>query len=143
MIDLLLENGADATAVGAGRWVLDPEIASRLARAGASAGVGIDGQESGDWVRISCTGNRGRKDDPMFVAALLRHGAGADQRYNGASPLHYATKAGFVRTIRVLLDSGADRFALDERGRTPDDWLDQAVKSVDREAVRQALEARS
>jgi ankyrin repeat protein len=143
MIDLLLENGADATAVGAGRWVLDAEIASRLAGAGASAGVGIDGQESGDWVRISCTGNRGRKDDPMFVAALLHHGAGVDQRYNGASPLHYATKAGFVQTIRVLLDSGADRYALDERGRTPDDWLGQAVKSVDRKAVRRALDARS
>jgi truncated hemoglobin YjbI/ankyrin repeat protein len=139
MIELLLEHGADAHAVGAGRWVLDPEIAPRLAAAGASAGVGISGEESGDWVRISCTGNKGRKDDPAFVAALLRCGARVDQRYNGATPLHYVVKAGFVQTIHVLLEHGADREALDNRGRTPFDWLGQAAKSVDRAAVRDAL----
>jgi hemoglobin len=142
MIDRLLDSGADAMAVGAGRWVLDAEIAPRLAGAGASAGVGIDGQPSGDWVRISCTGNQGRKDDPAFVASLLRYGARVDQFYNGASPLHYVAKAGFVQTIRVLLDSGADRNALDDRGRTPADWLDHAAKSVNREATRRVLEAR-
>lgn len=74
MIELLLEHGADASAVGAGRWVLDRQIAPLLAAAGASAGVGIGGEDSGDWVRISCTGNNGRKDDPAYVAALLRYG---------------------------------------------------------------------
>ena len=34
IIDLLLEHGADAHAIGAGRWVLDPDIAPRLASAG-------------------------------------------------------------------------------------------------------------
>ena len=140
MIDLLLEHGADAHAVGAGRWVLDPEIAPRLADSGASAGVGRDGEDSGDWVRGSCTGNRGRKDDPTYVASLLRYGARVDQRYNGATPLHYAVKAGFVQTIGILLDHGADRDALDIRGRTPGDWLGQAAKSVNREAVRDVLE---
>jgi len=67
MIMLLLQHGADAHAVGAGAWVLDPEIAPLLANAGASAGVGIGGEDSGDWVRISCTGNQGRKDNPAFV----------------------------------------------------------------------------
>ena len=139
MIELLLEHGADAHAVGAGRWVLDPEIAPRLAAAGASAGVGISGEESGDWVRISCTGNQGRQDDPAFVAALLRCGAHVDQRYNGATPLHYVAKAGFVQTIQVLLEHSADREALDNRGRTPFDGLAEAAKSVDRVAVRDAL----
>lgn len=139
MIELLLEKGADARAVGAGRWVLDPEIAPLLAKAGASAGVGIGGEDSGDWVRISCTGNKGRKDDPAYVAALLRHGARADDRYNGATPLHYVVQAGFAQTIRVLLAHGADTDALDDRGRTPLDWLAQAAKSVDRDAVRDAL----
>jgi truncated hemoglobin YjbI/ankyrin repeat protein len=139
MVDLLLEHGADAQAVGAGGWVLDPEIAPRLAAAGASAGVGISGTESGDWVRICCTGNQGRKDNPMFVQALLQYGARVDQRYNGATPLHYAVKAGFVRTIEVLLEHGAERDALDDRGHPPLDWLAQAAKSVDREAVRDAL----
>jgi len=139
MVELLLEHGADAHAVGAGRWVLDPEIAPRLAASGASAGVGISGEESGDWVRISCTGNQRRRDDPTYVAALLRYGARVDQRYNGATPLHYVVKAGFVRTIQVLLEHGADPKALDERGRTPLDWVDQAAKSVDRAAVREVL----
>jgi truncated hemoglobin YjbI len=139
MVELLLEHGADAHAVGAGRWVLDPEIASRLAASGASAGVGISGEESGDWVRISCTGNQGRKDDPTYVAALLRYGALVHQRYKGATPLHYVVKAGFVETIQVLLDHGADRDALDDRGRTPSDWLAQASKSVDRAAVHHVL----
>jgi len=142
MIDLLLDHGADATRIGAGRWVTDAEIAPRLANAGASAGIGTDGQESGDWVRISCTGNKGRKDDPLFVAALLRYGASVETSYNGASPLHYAVKAGFVQTIRVLLDSGADRDALDERGQRPTDWLTQAGKSVDREVVQQVFRTR-
>jgi len=139
MIKLLLEHGADARAVGAGRWVLDPELAPLLSGAGASAGVGIGGEDSGDWVRISCTGNQGRKDNPAFVAALLRYGASVDARYNGATPLHYVVKSGFVQTIRVLLERGADTEALDDRGRTPLDWLDQAGKTVDRDAVRHAL----
>jgi ankyrin repeat protein len=140
VIELLLAHGADARAVGAGRWVLDPELASLLANAGASAGVGIGGEDSGDWVRISCTGNQGRKDNPAYVAALLRYGARVDQRYNGATPLHYVVKAGFVQTIRILLEHGADPDALDDRGRTPLDWQNQAAKSVDRGAVRDALQ---
>jgi Ankyrin repeats (3 copies) len=139
MIALLLEHGADAHAVGAGRWVLNRQIAPLLANAGASAGVGIAGEDSGDWVRISCTGNQARKDDPRFVAALLCYGARVDQRYNGATALHYAVKAGFVQTIQVLLDHGAAADALDDRGRTPVDWLGQAAKSVDRDAVSDAL----
>jgi ankyrin repeat protein len=139
MVELLLRHGADARAVGAGGWVLDPEIAPLLAASGASAGVGISGKESGDWIRICCTGNRGRQDNPMFVGALLRYGAGVDQRYNGATALHYVVKAGFVRTIEVLLEHGAERDALDDRGRPPLDWLADAAKSVDRQAVRDAL----
>ena len=140
MVELLLEHGADAHAVGAGRWVLDPEIASLFAAAGASAGVGISGEGSGEWVRISCTGNQGRKDDPTYVAALLRYGALVHQRYNGATPLHYVVKAGFVETIQILLEHGADQDALDDRGRTPIDWLEQASNSVDRAAVRHVLQ---
>jgi len=143
MVKLLLERGADAHAVGAGRWVLDPEIAPLLASAGASAGVGIGGEDSGDWVRISCTGNKRRKDNPAFVAALLRYGASVDARYNGATPLHYVVKAGFVETICVLLEHGADTNALDDRGRTPLDWLGQAAKSVDQDAVRSVLKGKS
>jgi len=141
MIELLIDHGADAHAIGAGGWVLNPTIAPLLASAGASAGVGIGGEDSGDWVRISCTGNKRRSDNPTYVAALLRYGARVDQRYNGATALHHVVKAGFIQTIRVLLERGADPNALDDRGRTPLDWLTQAAKSVDRNAVRDVLNA--
>jgi ankyrin repeat protein len=140
----LLDLGADATTIGPGRWVLHPELAPILSRAGAR----ID--RSGDWIRISCTGNQGRKDDPEYVAALLRHGARVDdkrttvQNSDGgrATALHYAAKAGFVKTIAVLLDHGADPAARDDNGLTPLDWLERATKSVDRDAVRCLLHRR-
>ena len=118
---------------------LTHELEVTKPRPAEELGVGIAGEESGDWVRISCTGNKGRKDNPAYVAALLRYGARVDQRYNDATPLHYVVKAGFVQTIQVLLAHGADRDALDDRGRTPLDWLGQAAKSVDRPAVRDVL----
>jgi ankyrin repeat protein len=141
MVAMLLEHGADVTRIGAGRWVLHPDLAPMLARAGACV------DRSGSWIGASCTGNQGRKDDPEYVAALLRHGAHVDdKRLTGqdndggrATALHYAAKAGFVRTITVLLEHGADPTAKDDNGLTPLDWLDRAAKSVDREAVRRLL----
>ena len=145
MVELLLAHGADATRIGAGRWVLHPELAPLLASRGAS----ID--SSGSWIGASCTGNQGRKDDPEYVRALLRHGARANDRRTGdpkgttgvralnATALHYATKAGFLRTIEVLIDHGADPDARDSHGRTPLDWLEQTAPSVSRAAVRNLL----
>jgi truncated hemoglobin YjbI/ankyrin repeat protein len=146
MAELLLAHGADATLIGTGRWVLHPELAPLL----ASRGAAID--SSGSWIGAACTGNQGRKDDPEYVRALLRHGARATDRRGGdymkgatgvralnATALHYAAKAGFLRTIEVLLESGADPAARDSRGRTPLDWLEQAAPSVSRAAVRDLL----
>jgi truncated hemoglobin YjbI len=145
MVEMLLAHEADATRIGAGRWVLHPEIAPLL----ASRGAAID--SSGSWIGASCTGNQGRKDDPDYVRALLRHGARANDRRTGdpkgttgvralnATALHYAAKAGFLRTIEVLIDHGADPDARDSQGRTPLDWLEQAAPSVSRAAVRNLL----
>ena len=145
MADLLLAHGADATRIGTGRWVLHPELAPLL----ASHGAAID--SSGSWIGASCTGNQGRKDDPEYVRALLRYGANANDRRTGdpqattgvralnATALHYAAKAGFLETIEVLIDHGADPGARDDHGRTPLDWLDQAAPSVSRAAVRNLL----
>jgi len=145
MVSLLIEQGADATSIGAGRWVLHPELAPLLARAGARV------DRSGSWIGLSCTGNQGRRDDPEYVAALLRHGARAnDRRIVGqntdggrATALHYAAKAGFVNTIKVLLEHGANPTDKDDNGQTPLDWLERAAKSVDRNAVRRLLTGRS
>jgi truncated hemoglobin YjbI/ankyrin repeat protein len=141
MAELLLAHGADATRMGVGRWVLHPELAPLL----ASHGAAID--SSGSWIGASCTGNQGRKDDPEYVRALLRHGARATDRRTGdpdgatgvralnATALHYAARAGFLRTIEVLIERGADPGAHDSRGRTPLDWLEEAAPSVPRAAV--------
>ena len=145
MVELLLAHGADATRIGVGRWVLHPGLAALL----ASRGAAID--SSGSWIGASCTGNQGRKDDPEYVRALLHHGASANDRRAGdpvgatgvralnATALHYAARAGFLRSIEVLLDHGADPDARDSNGRTPLDWLEQAAPSVPRAAVRNLI----
>jgi Ankyrin repeats (many copies) len=145
MTELLLDRGADATRIGTGRWVLHPELAPLL----ASRGAAID--SSGSWIGASCTGNQGRKDDPEFVRALLHYGASANDRRTGdpegtfgvralnATALHYAARAGFLRTIEVLLEHGADPDARDSHGHTPLDWLEQAAPSVPRAAVRNLI----
>jgi len=138
---MLLDQGVSAASVGAGRWVLHPELAPILARAGASV------DRSGSWIGLTCTGNQGRKDDPDYVTALLRHGARVDdKRLTGqgndggrATALHYAAKAGFVKTIEVLLAHGADPNARDDNGLTSLDWLERAAPSVNRQAVRRLL----
>lgn len=136
MVELLLAHGADASHIGVGRWVLDPVLAPLL----TSRGGAID--SSGSWIGASCTGNQGRKDDPEYVRALLRYGARATDRRGGdATALHYAARAGFTKTIEVLLDHGADPAARDSQGRTPLDWLEQAAPSVSRAAVRSLLSA--
>jgi len=142
MVTVLLEHGASAALIGAGRWVLHPQLAPMLARAGASV------DRSGAWIGLACTGNQGRKDDPDYVAALLRHGARVDdKRLSGqgtdggrATALHYAAKAGFLKTIRVLLDHGADPTTRDDNGFTPLDWVERAAPSIDQHAVRRLLQ---
>jgi hypothetical protein len=141
MVEMLVERGVSAKSIGTGRWVLHSELASMLSRAGATVG------RSGAWIGASCTGNQGRKDDPEFVAALLRHGALVDDKRlvgqgndgGRATALHYAAKAGFLKTIALLLEHGADPSARDDNGQTPLDWLTRGAKSVDREAVRRLL----
>jgi ankyrin repeat protein len=108
-------------------------------------------ESNGRWIGLACTGNQGRKDDPEYVAALLRHGARVDDKRRvgqdsdgaHATALHYASKAGFLQTIRILLAHGADPNAQDDNGLTPHDWLERAAKSVDRGAVRRLLRSDS
>src|SRR5260370_96390 len=101
---MLVEPGASAASLGAGSWGLHTELAPMLARAGASV------DRSGSWIGLSCTGNQGRRDDPQYVAGLLRHGARVEDRRLTAQrtdsveapSLHYAAQAGFRRAVRSV-----------------------------------------
>ncbi len=114
LVRLLLENGADASRIGCGRWVLDSEESALLIAHGAD-----DNYPEGKWIWTACTGNNSQRDDPAYVQALLDKGARIDTILRGAGALHFAAKAGFTGVMKVLLDNGAPVDAQSEKGETP------------------------
>jgi ankyrin repeat protein len=134
LTDLLLEQGADPAAIGAGPWVMYPAIADKLLARGANVN-----QEPGAWVGLCCTGNSGHKENAALARALLRCGADVAARYKGRTALHCATKAGFVNVAAALLEHGADVNARNDRGQTPLDEIAGARKRIDPEPVRRLL----
>lgn len=134
LTNLLLEHGADPSAIGAGTWAMYPAIAETL----LSHGVDVN-QEPGAWIGLCCTGNSGHKENAALAQALLRCGADTAARYKGRSALHCAAKAGFVHVIKALIEHGSDVNAINEHGQTPLDEVENAGKSIDREPVRRIL----
>lgn len=134
LTDLLLEHGANPAAIGPGVWVLYPAIADKLLARGANVN-----QPSGDWIGLCCTGNSGHKENAALVRAMLRCGADVTALYKGRTALHCAAKAGFVNVVAALIEYGGDLNARSQRGQTPLDEVDDAGKSIDREAVRRLL----
>lgn len=110
----LLEQGADATRIGCGRWVLDEEESALLVAHGADVNY-----PEGNWIWTACTGNNNQRDDPAYVQALLDKGARIDTVLRGARALHFAAKAGFTGVMEVLLRNGAPVDARSEKGETP------------------------
>ena len=88
---------------------------------------------------MSCNGNNGKKDNPALIAALLAAGADVRARAFGRTALHFASKAGFVETVRLLLAAGADANAVDDDGLTPLWSAMQSGPSVRREPVVRLL----
>ena len=134
LTDLLLEHGADPTSIGAGAWTLYPAIAEALLSRGADVN-----QEPGAWIGMCCTGNSGHKENVALAQALLRCGADTAASYKGRTALHCAAKAGFVHVVQALIEHGGDVNALNERGQTPLDEVEDAGKSIDREPVQRIL----
>jgi ankyrin repeat protein len=134
LTDLLLEHGADPTALGAGRWVTHPALAEKLLARGANVN-----HKPGAWIGLCCTGNSGHKENPVLARSLLRCGADVMARYYGRTALHCAATAGFVHVVEALIEYGGDVNAPDERGRTPLDAVEEAAKSIQREPVRLLL----
>ncbi len=134
LTDLLLDHGADPSSIGAGTWTLYPAIAEALLSRGADVN-----QDPGAWIGMSCTGNSGHKENVALAQALLRCGADTAARYKGRTALHCAAKACFADVVMALIEHGADVNALNERGQTPLDEVEDAGKSIDREPVRRLL----
>ena len=114
LLRLVLEQGADATRIGCGRWVLDEEESALLIARGADVNY-----PEGKWIWTACTGNNSQRDDPRYVQALLDKGARIDTVLRGAGALHFAAKAGFTGVMEVLLDNGAPVDGRSEKGETP------------------------
>ena len=134
LTDLLLEHGADPTSIGAGAWVMVPAIADALLSRGADVN-----QEPGAWIGLCCTGNSGHQENVALAQALLRCGADTAAFYKGRTALHCAAKAGFVNVVKALIEHGGDVNAINQRGQTPLDEVEEAGKSIDREPVQRLL----
>ncbi|MCX6050320.1 MAG: ankyrin repeat domain-containing protein [Chloroflexi bacterium] len=134
LTDLLLAHGANPASIGAGEWVMVPAIADKLLARGANVN-----QEPGAWVGLCCTGNSGHKENAALAWAMLRCGADVTAPYKGRTALHCAAKAGFVNVVEALLEHGSDVNALNERGQTPLDEVENAGRSIDRAPMRRLL----
>ena len=134
LTELLLEHGADPSAIGPGTWVLYPAIADTLRARGADVN-----HMPGAWIGMCCTGNSGHKENPVLAQALLRYGADTAAQYKGRTALHCAAKAGFVNVVEALIEHGGDVNALNDRQQTPLDEVENAGKSIAREPMRRLL----
>ncbi len=132
LVRLLLAHGADASRIGCGRWVVDPEISALLLARGADVNY-----PDGNWVWTACTGNNSQRDDPAYVQALLDKGARIDTVLRGAQALHFAAKAGFTGVMEVLLENGAPVDGQNDDGETP---LFYALKAGPRADVVKSVE---
>lgn len=113
MVRLLLENGADAAKAPS------VEANDELAQLMKTHGGRITSIEelSRELVYL-CRGDRG--GNPDEVRRLLKLGAKINhQDHKGKTALHRAAKAGFVETMGILIDAGADLELVDKDEETP------------------------
>lgn len=81
---------------------------------------------------------------PQALLVLVRSGAGIHVRgAGGLMALHAAARAGNLNAVRALLELGADPRALNDRGETPLDLVEEArVDGATAASLREALSLR-
>ena len=113
MVRLLLENGAEVSQ--APLIESDDEFAQLLEKHGARSATP---KELSDELVYLCRGDRG--GNPDEVRHLLKFGADVNhQDHKGKTALHRAAKAGFIKTMQILIDAGADLELADNDNETP------------------------
>lgn len=134
---LLIENGADPQKLPP-IYSDDGELSSLTPRTAAE-----NRKAASERLVYLCRGDRG--GNPVQLEQLVKLGADVDFRdRKGKTALHRASKSGFVKSMRVLLDHGAAVDAEDPYGETPlFDAVRSTIKRADRkmEAVRILLDA--
>jgi len=137
LVDLLLKHGANAkstnrvgwTALHNGAMNANTGIVADLIAAGADANASetFHGTTPLHWAAAS--GNR------EVVKLLLAHGANpnVNETFTGATPLIWAAASGrsSISVIKILVDHGADRNAVDVNGHSAFDWASRHRTSRD------------
>ncbi len=119
LVEFLLERGADPNFADSetGETPLHSALTKRNRAAGEAAAEVL--------LRAGADPNR-RTVPGRDTGAFLR-----DARTRGETPLHRAAAFATPRTIRLLLDAGADREARDANGDTPLSWASWALRTAE------------
>ncbi|KAM4583884.1 cyclin-dependent kinase 4 inhibitor B [Odontesthes bonariensis] len=109
---------------------LEDDLTSAAAK-GDTALVRVLLQKGAEVNRVNCFGRTALQVMMMgsspVARVLLEHGADPNvaERSTGATPLHDAARAGFLETVRLLVEARADPQARDNAGCLPADLAKQ------------------
>ena len=131
LVELLLKAGADPQAVSTPEVLLSEN--EEITRLFFEYGFQPENLDKGYWPPLLYVSRGDKGEHPEKVRTLLKHGANVNMRGpKGATALHVAAKAGFVKVIEVLVENGADVHARRDDGLTA---LEVAEKSKRTEAA--------
>ncbi len=75
------------------------------------------------WPPIAYLSRGDKGEHPERIKTLIQYGANINaQNSKGVSALHAASKAGFLKVVKILIAAGADQKINDFKGKTPLDY---------------------